>query len=91
MATVRLPITARSRSYGYLIWTKSEDEKMKQLIGNRDNLRIFLCGNDLLEKRVDWKYRRISLGYKHTRRLPEAATWFVVIFDQSKGLVITIE
>lgn len=91
MDHLRIPITERARKYGYLTWTKDDDEKVVQLIGNRKTIRVVLNGADLLEKRIDWKYRRISLGYKHTRRIPSDATEFLVEFDPAEGMEISVE
>lgn len=64
---VDLPVTARSRRFGYLIWPRRLDAEVSALLGKRDTCDVVFDGNDLGTKRVDWKRRRISVGPARTR------------------------
>lgn len=75
-----LPITKSARQFGYVIWSSKTDAMMKQLIGNQSEVSVSF--NDLLigVKSVDWKYHRISIGYKFTRALPTTAKVYKLSF-----------
>lgn len=66
---VRIPISERARRYGYVIWPKSQDDEVKKLIPDQEIIVVSFDNRDLGKKRVDWKYRRISVGSSHTRTL----------------------
>ena len=73
--TVEIPITARAREYGYVIWRKGQDEEMHALLTDAEVVDI--CGaTDQTAKRVDWKQRRIGITYSFTRRLSKSAKCF---------------
>lgn len=42
---------------------------MKIFTNNVEEVFLVFNGKDVGIKRVDWKYRRISIGYKYTRYL----------------------
>ncbi len=69
-----LSITKSARQFEYVIWSSKTDAMMKQLIGNSFEDSVDLYGLSIGVKSVDWKYHRISIGYKFTRSLPETAT-----------------
>lgn len=71
-----LPITKSARQFGYIIWSGKRDPEMRILLGNRKDVSVILNGFSLGEKPIDWKYYRISLGYKFTRALPPATTHY---------------
>jgi hypothetical protein len=74
---VRTDITKRARTYGYFIWQKHQDPEILTLVGGvTEILNVHLGERFLGQKHIDWKYRRISLGYKHTRALPATAREF---------------
>ena len=62
-----IPISERARKYGYVIWPKKLDRDVRALLGDVDTLAVVMDGRSLGEKRVDWKYRRISVGQSNTR------------------------
>lgn len=68
---VKIPFTDRSRRFGYLIWPKRMDADMSDLLDRLESIEVMLDDDRLGSKRVDWKYRRISLGPRRTRALDE--------------------
>lgn len=66
-----LAITKSARQFGYVIWSSKTDDSMKELIGDCSEVSVFFNGLYLGVKSVDWKYHRISVGYRFTRALPE--------------------
>jgi hypothetical protein len=64
-----IPISARARKYGYVIWTKKQDDDVRKLLDNREVVTVVFEDADLGKKRVDWRYRRISVGPSQTRQL----------------------
>ena len=86
---MKIEITQRVRQYGYFIWKKSQDEKMINLLGDgRAKVHLIFDNAILGEKNVDWKNRRISIGWRWTRALPEAKKYFVVSFQKPNTLEI---
>ena len=86
---MRLEITNRARTYGYLTWPKKLDaEVAKTLSADREAVQVYLNETFLGQKRIDWKYRRISLGYKYTRALPATARYFNISMGKDGCLVI---
>lgn len=86
---MRLEITNRARTYGYLIWTKRQDAEVARLFSvHRDVVQVYLNDTFLGVKRIDWKFRRISLGYKYTRSLPDSARYFDIMVGKDGRLVV---
>jgi hypothetical protein len=81
-----LPISYRSRKYGYIYWLKKNDEAVREFFGKVQSVRVLLYGHPLGLKRIDWKHRRISLGWKQTRSLAKDLTEFHLSFN-SDGTV----
>jgi hypothetical protein len=67
-------LTNRAREYGYIIWGKQQDESVKEELGSISEVDLVLNGKEIGKKRIDWKGRRISMGYRHTRHLSEEHT-----------------
>lgn len=86
---VRFAISPRARQYGYLIWPKGAESSIRELLGTRDSVRVVLNGRELGDKRIDWRYHRVSLGPKATRDLPVGAEHFVIALDDNERLVIS--
>ena len=70
---LNVPITNRIRKYGYIYWIKEQDDEVKRFLRNVDKIKIWFENSYLGEKKIDWKYRRISIGWSKTRSLPEDA------------------
>ncbi len=75
-----LTITKSAHQFGYIIWSSKTDALMKELIGNRSEVTVYFNGLSIGVKAVDWKYHRISIGYKFTRALPESAKVYNLAF-----------
>lgn len=69
-----VPITKSARQFGYVIWTGKTNAEFQRLLGNRSSVAVNFNGFLLGKKAIDWKYHRISIGYKFTRALPESAS-----------------
>lgn len=77
-----LPITQNAKRFGYITWTMKDNEKVKQLLSNNTSINLEYMGANHGEKRIDWKYRRISVGKKWTNMLPENVTEWVFNYDK---------
>ena len=86
---VIIPITKRAREYGYVIWKKSDEPQMRQLLGKREEIAIILFGGKHGTKRVDWGRSRISIGYRWTRLIEATQVDFVLQMNRSGELEIT--
>ena len=86
-----LPINDRSRKYGYIIWKKQMDKEVAIFLGDRKEVEV--CFNDSLigSKKIDWKFRRISIGYSRTRNLPINSKEFLLKFDEKGRLRISCQ
>ena len=63
---------------------------MRALLGDRRTVTLSFRGSDLGSKTVDWKHRRISIGPKRTRGLPETARSYVLNF-LTASFTVTVE
>ena len=73
---VRIPITSRARTYGYVIWPKALDAEIRQVLRDDGEVKVVFEGSDLGSRTVAWKYRRFSVGPSHTRDLSESLSVF---------------
>ena len=89
-ASVEIPITQRARQYGYVFWTRQLDEQMQELLGNTDVAEVALDGKLIGKRRVDWKYRRISVGPTHTKSLHPTLNSFRLAFEGNRLDIICI-
>ena len=71
-----IPITERARKYGYIIWSHKMDTQIRGLFDGCDTIDVVFENVRLGPKRIDWKYRRISVGPVQTRRISPSATVF---------------
>ncbi len=82
---MKLLITKSARQFGYLIWNSTNNADVDKLFGGKTKIHVHFNGFDIGEKAIDWKYHRISIGYKFTRALPESAKYYVVALN--KGIL----
>jgi len=75
---MNLPITKSARQFGYVIWSLKNEQEMKRLLSDRSEVFVTFNGLNVGLRTIDWKYRRISIGYKFTRALPDTATFFYI-------------
>src|SRR6202035_4733699 len=81
MATaLKIPITPRSFRFGYIIWPAALDDSVKDFFGGRETVNVSFLDSFLGEKRLDYKYRRISIGPKKIKSIPPTATTFRLTF-----------
>ena len=85
---IKIPITNRARKYGYLIWPKKKEDKLKKLIGDKDKITVTLNGYMLGTKNIGWKYCRISLGPQQTKGISVQANSFHLKITKSGELEI---
>ena len=78
MKKITIPITKSARQFGYIIWTRKLANQIDAILGGASKVHLYFQGIDLGEKRVDRKYRRISVGYRWTRRLPDDANIYIL-------------
>jgi len=74
--TLELPFTECARRWGYLYWNKRIDEKVLSFFGKSKTVEIWWDNSFLGTKRVDWRYRRISIGYRFTRAVSDSVKQF---------------
>ena len=87
--TASIPLTNRARQYGYLFWPKKADPGIRSLFGDKETIEIVFNGRELGRKRIDWRYRRISVGPRNTRPLPEETTTMTLSVDRTGRLAVT--
>jgi hypothetical protein len=86
---LEIPISTRSRRFGYIFWAKSQDESVKQFFGHRTVAEVWFEKSHLGQKRIDWKNRRISMGWSRTRRLPREATFYRLTLQRDSTVKVT--
>jgi len=85
---MKVEFTKRSREYGYFIWPRRQDKEFESVFGNLTEIDFYLGDWFLGKKRIDRKYRRISLGYKYTKALPESAKVLIAARKDSGSVII---
>ena len=88
--TVDIAISDRARKYGYIIWPKKQDDEVRGLLNQQETVNVVFNDAELGERRVDWKYRRISVGPSHTRPLRESPSSFRLTCPSTGQLSITV-
>ena len=74
--SVRIPISNRARTYGYVIWPKKLEHDMRGVLPDEESVHVVFNCEDLGRRRIDWKYCRISVGPSHTRCLSDGVSTF---------------
>ena len=88
---MKLTITKAARLYGYIIWNNVTNPDMEKLLKNRSNVDVVFNDLPIGNKPVNWKYRRLSIGYRFTRALPETAKFFSLSYKNGTLEVKTLE
>ena len=88
---LRIPFTDRCRKYGYIYWSRREDDSLRDLLGNRQEVDVLLGDVHLGLKRIDWGFRRISLGWSHTRSQPPSIAAFCLTLRRNGSLRVVCE
>lgn len=88
--SLTIPISPRARRFGYIIWPKRMQEEVRGVLGDVERVAVVFHGRELGERRIDWKYSRISVGRSNTRDLvPGASSFGLRLVDDGKLLVET--
>ena len=87
--SIEIQISERSREYGYVFWDKKSDELVDKFLDQKEVVEVWFKNSYLGKKKIDRKYRRISIGYRNTRALPLQYTKFILEIDQSGALKIS--
>ncbi len=90
MGEMIIPITKGARKFGYVIWTSRLNKQVDTFLNATSQVHLYFMGADLGEKRVDWKYHRISIGYRWTRRLPMKVSKYILTFTK-RGNELVVE
>lgn len=85
---VKVDITDRAKKYGYVFWRKAQDEAMSSLLGKREAVDVVFMNAEHGKKKIDWRHRRISIGWRWTRKLPQSKQVFVLKMSKQNKLVI---
>ncbi len=78
MNKIEIPISERARKYGYVFWHAKNDEVVNSFFKNADVIAVVFDGAKLGEKKIDFKLRRFSVGWRWTRQLPKSVKNFVL-------------
>jgi hypothetical protein len=89
MDKLAIPIKERSRKYGYIYWPYKMDKVVKDFLQDALTFKLVFNGAPLGAKNVDWKYRRISVGWRWTRSLPQNLDTFVLIWKDKNTINVT--
>ena len=85
---VTIPIIKRSREFGYVVWKKEADFSMKTHLKDILEANVTFDGKDLGKKKIDWKFRRISVGWRNTRPLSNDKKSYVLNLAKDGKLTI---
>lgn len=89
MKKLMIPITKSARQFGYVIWPPRLNNQVDAFLGGVSKVHLYFMGADLGQKNVDWRYRRISIGYRWTRRLPnEVSEYVLTLADKDTNKLI---
>jgi hypothetical protein len=81
---MKIRITDNARRFGYIKWDAKRDGELRAFIGGRNQVHLRFVGGDRGVKMVDWKWHRMSVGWKQTRGLATNATYYELSFVPPK-------
>lgn len=73
------------------MWYKREDPLIRELIGDQAEVSLYFNGSFMGSKKIDWKNRRISIGYKWTRMIPDDHLNYVVSVEGNNKMHVVTE
>lgn len=91
MNKLKIPITKSARQFGYVIWPPHLNDKVDAFLRGASQVHLYFMGADLGQKNVDWKYRRISIGYRWTRRLSTDVSEYVLSLAEKDSDKLIVE
>ena len=68
---LKILMSNRAREYGYIFWRKKQDADVERFFREANDVELWFDNSCLGRRRIDWKHRRISVGYVRTRPLSE--------------------
>jgi hypothetical protein len=86
--SLSLPILNRTRQWGYIFWNLENDLAVRDYLKGFNELEILFEDKNLGKKKVDWKFRRISIGPAVARNIPPTKSEFVLSLNKGGGLVV---
>lgn len=86
MESIKLELKNRNRTYGIITWKLSQDFEIRTLLGNSKTVNIQFMDKVYSNRKVDYKYRRISFGKK---RMEKVKNDFVILKIEKGNLHIT--
>lgn len=86
--SISIPILPRARKFGYVIWKRKQDFDLKTCLKDIESADVIFEGENLGKKNIDWKYRRISLGWVRTRGIANNKNHFNISLNKDKKLAI---
>lgn len=88
MSKIEIPISDRCRKYGYIYWSKSLDTSLRNFFKDASIIDMIFDGARLGKKTIDWRYRRISVGWRWTRQVASSAQKFILAFDNEGSVKV---
>lgn len=88
---ITIPILERSRKFGYIYWKADQDEGVKKFLGDADKIKLWVWDSFIGNRRIDWKNRRISIGYSRTREIGHGISAFQLIQRKDGSIKVTWE
>lgn len=87
---MKVRLNKNAKRWGYLTWNKMNEEEFKKNLTS-EKVKIYLNNMYIGEKNIDWRHKRISIGYKWTRALDDSITNFIVEFEGNDTVRIECE
>ena len=88
---VTIPISNTARRFGYVIWPRKYDDAVRKLLGAADTIEVVFDGQRLGQRRVSWRYRRISIGSSRTKGADPGSETFRLVMSSPEVLSVTME
>lgn len=85
MEFIKLEIKKRNRQYGIITWSLAEKSLVEKFFKNVASVDIEFHDKIYLNRKVDYKYRRISFGKK---RMESIENDFVILKIKNNNLKI---
>lgn len=69
MESLKLELKKRNRDYGIITWKLNQDFEVKTLLENAKTVNVEFNNKVYLNRKVDYKYRRIPFGKKRMEKI----------------------
>lgn len=69
MESLKLELKKRNRDYGIITWKLNQDFEVKTLLGNAKTVNVEFNNKVYLNRKIDYKYRRIPFGKKRMEKI----------------------